>query len=331
MAHAGEEVYAGLHDVPAELWHTLVPPVEVGDEGGAFTDAPPRPNREPDKAPAKADEEVAPAEEAEGKKRKGRARRRGLRWVNVGLAVHYGGMLVFLLGLAAGWVAVVLLLGALVSLGTGRRDTAPTASALGMLLFSGVLFLSSSGLVAVSSVADIVSSAFCLRVPDGTSRGLLIASLCARLLALPVAVVVYLFAPAGLVTLASGALVVLGWVLWVLFLRGLALSLKQPKLGEEAVSITFGVLKFTLGWVVALAVVVVVVFFFAALVRVGGCFAYGLLFAIATAFAGFVRYLIVSDRFESITMLLLYPTGIPLVLRYLDLIGTTRMIILRRS
>jgi len=47
--------------------------------------------------------------------------------------------------------------------------------------------------------------------------------------------------------------------------------------------------------------------------------------------AGLARYLILSDRFSSMTSLFLYPTGIPLIMRYMDLIGTLRMVILRRA
>jgi hypothetical protein len=65
--------------------------------------------------------------------------------------------------------------------------------------------------------------------------------------------------------------------------------------------------------------------------RVGGCFMGFFIATLIGAAVGFIRYLVLTDRFGSLTNLVLYPTGIPLIMRYLDLIGSLRMVILRRA
>jgi hypothetical protein len=133
--------------------------------------------------------------------------------------------------------------------------------------------------------------------------------------------------------LATSALTIIGWVLWVLFLRGLSLCLEQPDLGQEAVSITISAVKLVVGWFVAIVCLTFLLAVIIALARVrgGGCFVLFIIFALVSGVAGVLRYLILSGRFESPITMVLYPTGIPLIMRYLDLIGTLRMIILRRT
>jgi hypothetical protein len=292
--HAKADVYTGRHDVP---------------EDSLVDDA------EPD----------------ERKRRKSRSRREALGWVNVGLAIHYGGMGAFLLGLIAGWLALITLMIALSRLSVLRPDETPSGSIIGTLLASGVLFLVSNCLTACSSLADVVSSAFCLSVPDASARGFLIGALCTRLVALPVGVVLLFFVPYGWAMLTSLVLALIGWGLWVIFLRNLALYLKQPVLAQEAVDVTLSAIKFGLAWAVMMATLIGFLFLLVNMKRVGGCF-FGFFVASFVAGAtGLLRYLVMTDRFGSLTNLLLYPTGIPLIMRYMDLIGTLRMIILRRA
>jgi serine/threonine protein kinase len=252
-------------------------------------------------------------------------RRRDLGKVNIGLAIHYGGMVAFLVGQAAAWLGLFLLVIALVSLGARNK---PDAASGGPLVISGILFLGAWGLTSCSSLADVFSSAFCLLAPDATARGWLAASLVVRLLALPAGCVFVVFGLPALAVLASTMLALAGWGFWMAFLRALAKSLKQPKLGSEAVSIIGAAVKFVAGWVAAIGLAVV---FLAIMVKFGGCVVAVLAVVLIFATAGFIRALILSDRVESLSLLVLAPTGIPLTMRYLDLIGALRMIILRRS
>jgi hypothetical protein len=324
-----------------------LPPVEVADEEAVdlpprrsprarstdVTDAPRRrAERQPEPEPAWVEEVIEEAdeqaEEVARKRRKGRRRRRALEQVNVGLAIHYGGMVGFLLGQIAGWLGLLLLLIAVVSLGARKADT----TSVGTLVASGVLFLVSWGLTSCASITDVVSSAFCLRVPDPSARGFLLASLIVRLLALPAGVVLVFVGQPSFAVLSTSVLAITGWALWVAFLRMLALALKQPELGEEAVRITLAALYTFLGWIMAMVALVGLIVFLVAIRRLGGvflpCF---VVVGGVTLVAGILRSIVLSGRVESLFTLLLYPTGIPLVMRYLDLISTMRMIILRRS
>jgi hypothetical protein len=332
--HARADVYEGRHDIPEDQLDALVAPVEVIDEapepdsreeGHATT--PPSRGRDRRERRERTEEE----DSLENNRRKSRSRRQGLAGVNVGLAIHYGAMATFLLGLIAGWVALLLLVIAVVSLGRTRPDQTPSASALGTLAVSGILFLVSFALIGCASIADVVSSAFCLRVPDGKARGLLIAALCVRLLAVPVGLALLFFAPPGLVVLCVMVLALIGWALWVGFLHTLAQSLKQPVLAQESVDVSFSALKLGATWVVGMGMLIGAIVMLASMKRVGGCFAGFFIFTFVSLTAGIIRYLVVSGRFDSLLTLVLYPTGIPVIMRYLDLISSLRMIILRRA
>jgi hypothetical protein len=342
-SYTRQEVYVGDYDVPAKMWDELPPPVELPEDEaltrnhGAsekITTSPPRKKRR-ERAPPEPDEDYEDyedEEEEEDEKPVERRRRRGRRLelgqVNLGLAIHYGGMLAFLLGQIAGWLAVVLFMGAVFSLGARPEPDAP---GVGALLLSATLFLTSWGLTSCSSLADVVSAAFCLRVPDTAARGFLAGALVARLLALPAGLVLVLLGWPGPAMLSTSLLAIIGWALWVAFLRALALCLRQPELGAEAVAITLSAFKLVLGWVVALICLALLLAFLVALARVGGCAVFIVIFSVGVGVAGIMRALILSGKFETITTLVLYPTGIPLIMRYLDLIGTLRTIILRRT
>jgi hypothetical protein len=324
-----EEVYAGTYDAADEPADRDEPAVEVvEDDVEAIPDAPASRKRSDRLAPSWVKEEPDQTDKATERKRsKARQRRRGLGHVNIGLAIHYGGMVGFMLGQAAAWLAVVLLMIAIISLGARKPD----ASSVGTLLASGFLFFASWVLTTCSALADLVSAAFCLRAPDAAARGFLIGALAVRVLALPAGLGLILLGQPGWAMLATSVLATIGWVLWVLFLRALALDLSQPDLAKEVIHITFAAVKLAIWWMVVTVGFIGFLALMAGLKRVGFCGAGIFLGAFVSGLAGFLRYLIVSGRFESITTLLLYPTGIPLIMRYLDLIGTLRMIILRRS
>jgi hypothetical protein len=325
------DVYAGAYDLPRELWDRLPGPAEVPIEKG------PAPGRRDGRITAAPDDrgeaewailDEEAEEEDRRKRRRYAVRRRGLNSVNTGLAFHYGGMVGFLLGAVAGWVGLAVFLVTAVRQGAAGEDEPVPVGPLAAMTF---LFLAGWWLTAMSSVADVVSSAFCLSVPDTLARRFLIGSLVVRALAAPSGLLFLLVGWAGTAVLATGFLAVVGWLLWVAFLWGLAGCLNHPDLGEEAVGVTLSAFTLVLGWVVVTALLLAFLVFILLLARVAGPYACFAPFSFAALIAGIIKYLLASGKFDSLVTLLLYPTGIPVITRYLDLIGTTRMIILRRS
>jgi hypothetical protein len=337
------DVYAGEYDVPPEEWGRLPGEAEIADGEASPADKE-KVTAEPKKARAQRirrerpepvewailDEE-ADEEDAEETERRRRhlARWRALSKVNVGLAIHYFGMLAFLLGQAAGWGGIFVLLVTLITMGArAEGDPAPVVP----LGASFCLCLCSWILTALSSVADLVASAFCLSVPHPSARGFLIASMAVRATAVPSGLVLLILDSPGLAVLASCFLAVVGWVLWVAFFCGLTDVMKHPKLGEEAVAVTFSALRVVGSWFALAASLLMCLIFLLLMLRAGiflcSCMSP---LSFAALIAGIIKYLMATGKFESIWSVLLFPTGIPTVMRYLDLIGTTRMIILRRS
>jgi hypothetical protein len=304
----GEDVYAGEFDAPSRA--EAIPPED--DIEVALLDEP-GPEEE---------------EEHERKKRRHLHRYRGLKQVNRGLVIHYGGMLTFLAGVAVGWVGLAVLASTAVLAGAEEDPEAAAARGFAAAAF---LFSCSWGLTALSGLMDLVASGYCLGVPDPLARKCLAWSMVARMLALAFGVVFLLFRLPGLAELITSFLAVVGWLLWVGFLWGLADCLNYPVLGEEAVGVTWSALYLVITWIVVTCFSLIYLLITLLLARIGGFFPCMSPLAVAALIAGIIRYLLATGKFESPWTLILYPTGIPLVLRYLNLIGTTRMIILRRS
>lgn len=334
-ASRAEEVYAGAYDVPRGQWDRLPGPAEEAVE--QVTAEPRRGKRaravepeeeEPEWAILDEDEDAEDEEEPRRKRRWYAARRRGLNKVDTGLAIHYAGMVLFLLSQVAGWGGLVVVVGAAVTQASRREDD---KSAAAQLTVSNLLFYASWGLTALSSLVDLVSAAYCLWVPDALARKFLMASVAVRLVAAPLGLVLLVAGWAGLAALTTTFLAIVGWLLWVGFLWGLSDCLDYPDLADEAVGVTLGAFTLVVVWVLVSCLLLGFLIFTLLMSRItGACFFISPL-TIAALIAGVIKYLLASGKFESLPSLLLYPTGIPLVMRYLDLIGTTRMIILRRS
>jgi hypothetical protein len=331
-ASPAEEVYAGAYDVPREQWDRLPGPAQVAVEpvttGRRRKPAPPAEPEEEEWAILDEEDAEDEEEETRRKRRWYAARRRGLNKVDAGLAVHYAGMVLFLLSQIAGWAGFVVAVGAAVSQGARGEDD---KSAAAQVAVSNVLFYASWGLTALSSLVDLVSSAYCLWVPDALARKFLVASVVVRLAAAPLGLVLLVAGWAGLAALTTTFLAIVGWLLWVGFLWGLSDCLDYPDLADEAVGVTLGAFTLVVVWVLVSCLLIGFIIFTLLMSRItGACFFISPL-TIAALIAGIIKYLLASGKFESLPSLLLYPTGIPLVTRYLDLIGTTRMIIQRRS
>jgi hypothetical protein len=256
------------------------------------------------------------------------ARRRGLTNVDMGLGIHYGGMVAFLLGAVVGWLGLVVFLVTAVKHGARGEDESVPAGPLAAMTF---LFLAGWGLTALSSVTELVSSAYCLSVPDALARKFLTGSIVVRALAAPLGLLFLLLGWAGIAMLATVFLAVVGWLLWVGFLCGLSDCLDYPDLAEEAVGVTLSAFKFVICWIVVTSLLLGFLLFTLLLAQVVGLYACFSPLTFCALVAGIIRYLLASGKFDSVLTLVLYPTGIPLIMRYLDLIGTTRMIIRRRS
>jgi hypothetical protein len=321
-------VYAGAYDLPRELWDRLPGAAEVPLEARTVRRGDERNTAEPN--PPEETEWAILDEEAEARRMRRRcaARRRGLTKVDVGLAIHYGGMVAFLLGAVVGWLGLVVFLVTAVKHGASGEDAPVPAGPLAAMTF---LFLAGWGLTALSSVTEFVSAAFCLSVPDSLARKFLTGSMVARALAAPSGLLLVLLGWAGIALLATVFLAVVGWLLWVGFLCCLSDCLDYPVLAEESVDVTLSAMKLVICWVVGSSLLLGFILFTLLLVRVAGVYAFCSPLSFCALVAGIIRYLLASGKFDSVLTLVLYPTGIPVIMRYLDLIGTTRMIIRRRS
>jgi hypothetical protein len=250
--------------------------------------------------------------------RRARARRLGLNRVNLGLAFHYAVVLAVFAGLWAGVLAIMFRLAAWY---TGEDEALATMT---------VFFCVSSVCLLLAGLVQTVTFVLCLAVPNGLARGLLIGSQACWAVVLPLAGWV-LWPTDFRVPALGGALFFLfaSWALWVLFLRGTAEAIKQPELAESCVHILWRGLWTTLLVVVLLTLATlyvmlldVVQYQFLRFFVVG---------VTVMTLIGLSRIAAATGFFESAVHFLLFPTGVLPILKYLDLIGSMRMVILRRS
>jgi hypothetical protein len=245
------------------------------------------------------------------RRQEGKGRRRYLRGVNRGLALHYVAPFLFLAGTGAGMLALVLVL----SGRTFEWEKAVDAAGFFFVVSGVILFLSGALAIPAAFLALLGAP------PTGSllsSVGLFAAGcLCAALL-----VVFPGYGPAffgvALVTLFGA------WVFWMIFLCGLGSLLERQEVAEGAGQILWsGVLTLALG----LPTLLVAGMLVAAMVKRPF-----LVLVIPTGVVGAAATIIfVAGGFESLLGMVLTPTGIPFVLEYLNFIGGLRMVILRRS
>src|SRR5207302_304141 len=87
-----------------------------------------------------------------------------------------------------------------------------------------------------AGILEVPSSILCLWVPDASSRRLLIGALLLRPLSLLASCWFILSTAHRQLALGTALLfLVAGWVLWMCFLRQLALCVKEVAMGDEAV------------------------------------------------------------------------------------------------
>lgn len=114
------------------------------------------------------------------------------------------------------------------------------------------------------------------------------------------------------------AMLLLNWVCWMLYLQSLAWAAKDEHLAEECTATCLAGV-----WTVVSIIFLGIVFIL--VLPYGGWFSIP---AIITA--AFLARLAQSGDFSASLVILMYPVGVPFMMRYLSLIGTIRMVLRRR-
>jgi hypothetical protein len=264
--------------------------------------------------------EVTPGREKPSRKRRrhARERRQGLNQVNRGLALHHASAFAVYGGTLAVTPCAILL----VAYRLTENDQ--VESALGFFSCLAGTFLLLAGLI------ELIVIALCLWAPAAGARSFLFGSLAAWAGVLALAVWVFWPDDHRPFALAGAFLGLLGaWTLWMLFLRRLAVYLEQEELAGDTVRTLVRGLATLLLAVIFLTLAILFVLL---VVHVGYPFVRFMLCIVAlSTFLGLMRVAAASRYFESMLHFVLFPTGILFVFKYLDLIGSMRMVIWRRS
>jgi hypothetical protein len=264
-------------------------------------------------------DEGAEPDKAERKRKRGaRARRRGLERVTLGLAVHYAAVFLVYAGLWASIVAVLLTVAYRYSEGD------KTLAAMTFFYCAAAVCLLLTGLV------QIATFVLCLAVPDGAARKFLIGSQAVWPAVFGLAVWAMFPGDLRLVALGGAILFLLGsWALWMFFLQRAAYAAHQPDIADETLRALWRGLGTMLGVVLIL---IAVTLYIMLIIYVEYKFVRILLISISiSVFLGMLRIAAATRFFESVWHFLLFPTGFLSVLKYLDLLGSLRLFILRRS
>jgi hypothetical protein len=243
----------------------------------------------------------------------GKARRRYLRLVNRGLALHYVTPFTFWAGTACGVLASVLALNATLYEWDEVAD-----AAVFTFRVSGVLLLLTGILALWATVQCLFSSSAVGRVFLLTSSGLLLTG-CVSATVLTVSAVY------GPTLFGVGvALLFVGWLAWMLFLRELAPLLHREEIAEGAGQRIWAGLRTLIVSPLALGVVGALI----------GMMAWqpGLItFIPATLVGALAAAAYHLGNFDSITAYVLAPTGILAAVEYLNFIGGLRLLLERRN
>jgi hypothetical protein len=268
--------------------------------------------------------EVFPEREKPDRKqrRQAKVRRHGLNQVNRALALHYASTFAVYAGIWTAIIAAFLLLA--VNLARGDKAEEPLGNAMGFF------FCAAAGFVLLAGLIELATFALCLWVPAAGARLLLFGSLGAWVGVLALSIWVFWPDDHRPFALAGAFVVLLGsWTLWLLFLRRLAFYLHQEEIAAETVRM---LLRGIFMMLLAVVLVTVAMLYISLIVYVKYPLARFTLVAMAiTGFLGLMRIAAATRFFESMLHFLLFPTGILFVFKYLDLIGSVRMVIYRRA
>jgi hypothetical protein len=264
--------------------------------------------------------EVAPERVRRTKKQRKRskARREGLEKLSFGLYLHLAGPFLFLPAMWTGWLALALLLLA------RNPDLSEAMAPVTFLEITSGIFLILSALVEIPTVV------LCLRVPDGTARGLLIGSAACRLLGFLFAVLLMFLADARAVMLALAfATTIASWALWMCFLARVGRYLGRPEFTSEALRTMASGLTTLIATVFILFLIMVMIML---IVWIKILFArYALFVTSVSVFLACVRIAIAVGRIDSVVGFFLAPTGIPFIFnRHLSLVSSLRGVLERR-
>jgi hypothetical protein len=264
--------------------------------------------------------EVYPEEEKPDRKRRQHAkiRRQGLNQVNRGLAIHYASTFAVYGGV---WAAIIA---ALFKVAADLSGDEAAAKA------TGFFFCASSALFLIAGLIELTVLVLCLLVPAAGAKPFLFGALAAWAPVLALAVWVFWPDDHRPFALAGALVIMLGvWTLWMLFLRRLAVYLHQDEIAAETVRLLVRGLGMML---LAVVLLTALIGFIHLLVYLKYPFMrFVLITVVISMFLGMMRIAAATRFFESMVHFLLFPTGILFVFKYLDVIGSLRMVIYRRS
>jgi hypothetical protein len=246
--------------------------------------------------------------------RTAKARKRYLRGVNVGLALHYVIPFLFLVGTGTG------LIGMLVAMNGAIHDWEGTSNAAGFFFRTCGIFQ-----FLVGSLALPVMLFGLFGSPDGAGRGQLLIGSGLLALGTAAAAVLALYPRFGTILFLVALAALFGaWVHWMVFLGRLGPILKRPEFAE-------GSRQTLMAGVRMLAADIPFLLVLGLLIGFG--IKRPLLIPVAPGpFLGAIAVIAWHvGNFDSLLSLFLSPTGIPFTFDYLNFIGGTRNLVLRRS
>jgi len=264
------------------------------------------------------DEDRKDRRERKGKKKR-KARIEGLANVNRGLALHYAGVLVFMLALWMYWLALAVAIAALFA---GNVATDGPSGFLNAVMLIAIVI---GGL---ATVLEIPAAILCLFVPDGSSKGLAIAALCLRAILIG-ATMWYAVSRDGVAVALSAIFLIAAFMVWMFFLRRVSSYLGQHGLARDSISIMFQSIFTSLATFLCLFFITLLIRLFVYVQSpVGRAIVVGSFMGpLATFVAAWFRL----SGGDSVLRIVLYPTGIPFLLNYLELVSGLRTAIMRRA
>jgi hypothetical protein len=291
----------------------------------------PLPLRDEDQAET---EEQAPEEDEDARRKKRqrqRERRQALVPVGQGLLFNFIGGCLFMGGVAAASLGLGLVLVSItIGLFSGSLQMEQRLTTILGVLALCAFFLS-SGLILLAMLVDAPCPLFCLRVPDGPARVLILGVILLRMLtvlALGWFVVVAVTGPLekrtqlALSVLTILILQLLAWWAWMAFLHRLCLQAGSPSLAREATGLFVGAFTTALGSLLAICIFV----FFTSLLILAMLrpMPWGMLLGAGMAGIAAMLKIIFVIRELSLLDAILWPTGIPFVIRYLNFVSAVR-------
>jgi hypothetical protein len=306
QSQPGEE---GIRATPSPA--RAAPPVSIQE-----APPPPAPPPLPKAAPAARDVPVEVAPDAElaekDRKRSLRAQRRGLKWVNLGLAFHFPAPVIFALATFTACMAL-----GLAAVGHSPRfdGVKPSAEVFGYI---------SAALFVLLTLAEMPSNLLALSFTDPSGRIFFATAFGIRCGACLCAFLVFLFPDYGPGQLFLALILSAGsWAFWMWGLYRVGDAVNRKDIGTGVARTTFSGVK-ALGLALGGMLVTFVVVFTS--VRYPW-----MLFLFTPAFvASAVKIAFAQGDFDSAWRFFLAPTGIPFVLEYINFILGVRTVIERR-